>query len=146
MKRIAKLVNGLKALTIFVNRFILDVWKGSECTSGGSPINSFQPSFAFHRETGHLFCSANQMAGNYILKATLGWNVWKNFTRWPIFAAIIEPSILIIITSKENVNWILFKKLKSEILVLNLFDPWFLCDLIALFDPWFMTHGMPWVY
>ena len=33
---------------------------------GDKEINLFQCSFAFHKETSHLICCANQMAGLYI--------------------------------------------------------------------------------
>ena len=38
------------------------------------PINPFQPSFVFHTETSHLFCSGKQMTGFYTKRnAGLKW-------------------------------------------------------------------------
>ena len=39
-------------------------------------INPFQPSIAFHIETGHLICSANQLTGFYMKYNN--WLEWVN--------------------------------------------------------------------
>ena len=54
---------------------ILDVWEGSEYTSEYRSstlyfFNPFHPSVAFHIETSHLICTANQMTGFYIKRNT----------------------------------------------------------------------------
>ena len=36
----------------------------------GYQLNQFQPSFAFHIETSHLFCSAKQLTGFYMKRNT----------------------------------------------------------------------------
>ena len=40
-------------------------------------VKTFQRSVAFHKETSHLQCNANQMTGSY-MKCNTGLNYWVN--------------------------------------------------------------------
>ena len=93
-------------------------------------VNPFQPSVAFHIETSHLICNANQMTGFYI-ECNTGLKWLNGFRVFDILRSSLKRDSLLTL-SIENKSQVCFEYFGAAIKIC-------ICDITVMLHDYFIT-------